>query len=99
MPQPPRHPERTAETVSFSAAPFCHVEKRGPDGSTHYVVHTQAPRFVVEVEHGGSAGQPGVIRRVCVPNSWVGDYHRCGRLLAAAVAQLDPPPSAPLIHR
>ena len=84
------------------AAPFCHVERRTAEesGSRHYVVHTASPRFVVEMERSTAAGagaKPGVIRQVTVPNSWAGDYHRCARLLSAAVAffeaTADPPQS------
>ncbi len=74
--------------------PFCHVERRDPDGKKHYVVHTESPRFVVEMEagkgDGGSGGEGrGVIRRVCLPNSWAGDYHVSGRRLGDAVAFFD----------
>jgi hypothetical protein len=65
------------------------VEKRGEGASRHYVVHGESPRFVAEIE--AMETEPGekrrgVIRRVVVPNSWSGDYHRSGRLLGAALA-------------
>lgn len=54
----------------------------------------QAPKFLVEFEcatpdeaaadkASGARSRP-VIRRVCVPNSWAGDYHQCARQLGAA---------------
>jgi len=78
--------------------PFCRVERRGADGKTrHFVVHTQSPRFVVEFESARTAAgkEAAVIRRVCVPNSWAGDYHRCARQLGDAAeffSATDTPP-------
>lgn len=60
-------------------------ERRGQD--RHYVVHTHDPKFSVELtpdrEAADEVGQ-GVIKRVCVPNSWAGDYGRYAKLLTAA---------------
>lgn len=60
-------------------------ERRGLE--RHYVVHTHDPKFTVELipdrEASDRMGQ-GVIKRVCVPNSWAGDYGQYGKLLAAA---------------
>ena len=72
----------------IGASPFCHVERRGDDRSRHYVVHGESPRFVAEIEAVDVPGEKrrGVIRRVVVPNSWSGDYHRSGKLLGAALA-------------
>ncbi len=60
-------------------------ERRGQE--RHYVVHTHDPKFTVEFtpdiaapDHVGA----GVIKRICVPNSWAGDYGRYAKLLAAA---------------
>ncbi len=77
------------QRVRLGAAPFCHVEKRGEGVSRHYVVHDEAPRFVAEIEAVATAPgekRRGVIRRVVVPNSWSGDYHKSGKLLGAALA-------------
>jgi hypothetical protein len=73
--------------------PFCRVERSQPGGRKHtYVVHTGSPTFLVEFESAaradseppdGPESKP-VIRRVCVPNNWAGDYARCARLLGAA---------------
>ena len=49
--------------------------------------HAQEPNFTLELapdrEAPDQVGQ-GVIKRVCVPNSWAGDYGQSSKLLAAA---------------
>lgn len=68
--------------------PFCRVEHREGGRSRYYVVHDQAPRLVVEIESeqdSGNGRRVAVLRRVAVPNSWSGDYHRSGHLLGAAL--------------
>ncbi len=60
-------------------------ERRGTE--RHYVVHTHDPRFTLELTPDRDAPDQvgrGVIKRVCVPNSWAGDYGQCGKLLGAA---------------
>lgn len=51
------------------------------------MVHTGDPRFTLELtldrEAPDHLGQ-GIIKRVCVPNSWAGDYGQYSGLLAAA---------------
>jgi hypothetical protein len=51
------------------------------------VVHTHDPKFTLELtpdrEAPDRVGQ-GVIKRVCVPNSWAGDYGKYAQLLTAA---------------
>lgn len=91
---PPSAPTPPRRSLS---PPFYRVDQRGSDGrSHHYVVHTQSPTFLVEFDapatapggaKSGSVAQGKslpVIRRVCVPNNWAGDYHQCARQLAAA---------------
>lgn len=67
---------------------FLRIEREGPDGaSTHCVVHAQDPRFSLQLTPDGEAPDKrgkGVIRRICVPNSCVGDYNRYGVWIAAA---------------
>ncbi len=50
-------------------------------------MHTLDPKFTLELtadrEAPDQVGQ-GVIKRICVPNSWAGDYGQYGKLLAAA---------------
>jgi hypothetical protein len=70
-------------------------ERRGLE--RHFVVHTGNPRFTVELTSDSAAPDKqgrGIIKRVCVPNSWAGDYGQYGKLLAAAqefFAQSHPP--------
>lgn len=51
------------------------------------MVHGREPRFALELTPDGDAPDRmgrGVIRRLCVPNSWAGDYGKYARLLAPA---------------
>jgi hypothetical protein len=53
----------------------------------HFVVHTHNPTFTLELAPDADAPDKmgrGVIKRVCVPNSWAGDYSKYSKLLAAA---------------
>lgn len=72
----------------MNSAQFLRIEREGPDGaSTHYVVHAHDPRFSLQLAPDGEAPDKlgkGVIRRICVPNSCVGDYNRYGAWIAAA---------------
>lgn len=89
---PDSDPQKTAPGA------FCHVERCERSGTRHFVVHTDSPRFVIEMEATSVAAdgrRAGVIKRVCVPNSWAGDYHKCGRVLGAAVAFFESPPADP----
>lgn len=67
--------------------PFVRIDRDGWRAGEHYVVHTHDPRFTLELMPDRDApdriGQ-GVIKRICVPNSWAGDYGQYGRLLQAA---------------
>ncbi len=60
-------------------------ERRGLE--RHYVVHLRDPKFTLELapDHDtpDKVGR-GIIRRVCMPNSWAGDYGQYGQMLAAA---------------
>ncbi len=60
-------------------------ERRGLE--RHYVVHTLDPKFTLELAADQEAPDRvgrGIIKRVCVPNSWAGDYGQYGKWLAAA---------------
>jgi hypothetical protein len=51
------------------------------------VVHTQDPTFSMELVPDNSAPDKigkGVIKRVCVPNSWAGDYGKYAKLMSVA---------------
>ena len=70
--------------------PFIHIERIEGDRKRHCVVNRFEPGFSVEVEPAtpNAPGRPG-IRRVCLPNSWTGDYHRFAKLVAGAQAFLE----------
>lgn len=71
----------------MSLGHFVRVEREESDGSRHYVVHMHDPRFSMEVipdrEAPDKVGR-GVIKRVCLPNSWAGDYGKYAKLMNAA---------------
>ena len=71
----------------MNVSSFLRIEREGPGGSRHYVIHTHDPKFSLELVPDGSApdqvGQ-GVIRRLQVPNSWAGDYARYSKYIGAA---------------
>jgi hypothetical protein len=71
----------------MSFAHFLRIERDERSGSRHYVVHVCDPRFSLELTPDRAApdqiGQ-GVIKRICLPNSCAGDYHRYIKLLDAA---------------
>ena len=61
----------------MSSSNFLRIEREEREGSRQYVVHTEDPKFSMELTPDGSAPDKigrGVIKRVCVPNSWAGDY-------------------------
>lgn len=66
---------------------FVRIDRERRGSERHYVVHTRDPKFTLELTPDGAAPDKvgcGVIKRVCVPNSWAGDYGRYGKLLTAA---------------
>jgi hypothetical protein len=74
-----------SQPMNFSHFVRIDRERRGLE--RHYVVHTHDPKFTVELTPDREAPDQmgkGVIKRVCVPNSWAGDYGQYGKLLAAA---------------
>ena len=65
---------------------FVRIERVENGRHRHFVVSRREPGFSVEViPEGVPVGRPS-IRRVCLPNSWNGNYHRYARLVAAAQA-------------
>lgn len=66
---------------------FLRIEREGGGGSKHYVVHTHDPKFSMELTPDSAAPDKvgkGVMKRICVPNSWAGDYTRYAKLMGAA---------------
>jgi len=66
---------------------FMRIEREERGGSRHYVVHTRDPQFSMELTPDGAAEDGvgrGVMKRICVPNSWAGDYGRYAKLMGAA---------------
>jgi hypothetical protein len=66
---------------------FLRVEREQRDGSRHYVVHTNDPKFTMELAPDAAAPDKigsGVMKRLHVPNSWAGDYTRYAKFITAA---------------
>ncbi|MBI5771784.1 MAG: hypothetical protein HZA93_28695 [Verrucomicrobia bacterium] len=66
---------------------FLRIEREQRGSSRHFVVHTHEPKLSLELEPDAAAPDKigrGVIKRVCVPNSWAGDYGRYAKVIAAA---------------
>lgn len=71
--------------MNFSS--FVRVDRERHGRARHYVIHTHDPKFSLELAPDGEAPDQigrGIIKRICVPNSWAGDYGQCVPLLAAA---------------
>lgn len=71
----------------MSSGHFFRIEREEKGGSRHYVVHTHDPTFTMELvpdrEAPDQVGR-GVIKRVCVPNSWAGDYGKYAKWMSSA---------------
>ena len=66
---------------------FLRIERDTPGPARHFVVHTRRPSFAVELAPDPTAPDQvgrGLLKRVCVPNSWAGDYQKYFRLMTAA---------------
>lgn len=71
----------------MSSNHFLRVERDGKFGSKHYIVHLNDPRFSMELIPDRDAPDKigkGVIKRICLPNSWAGDYSKTARLIGPA---------------
>ncbi len=72
----------------MSIAHFLRIERESADGaSSHYVIHTHDPKFSMELTPDRDAPNRigrGVIKRICIPNSWAGDYNRCAQRITEA---------------
>ena len=66
---------------------FLRIERDGPGRPQHFVVHAVDPKFLLELSPDRAAPNQighGVLKRVCVPNSWAGDYVQCLKLFGVA---------------
>lgn len=66
---------------------FLRIERDEPGGSRHYVVHVGDPRFSLELAPDPQAPDRigrGVMKHLCLPNSWAGDYTKYSKLITAA---------------
>jgi hypothetical protein len=68
---------------------FIRIERIEGGCRRHFVVSLLEPGFSVEVIPEDAPGRRPAIRRVCLPNSWIGNYHRYTRLVAAAQVFLE----------
>lgn len=66
--------------------PFVRIDREQGGGAEHFVVHAAEPRFTLELAAAGGRESAGsaVLKRLCVPNSWAGDYGRFAWLVADA---------------
>jgi hypothetical protein len=85
---------------------FLRIERDEPGSSRHYVVHTRRPNFTLELAPDTAAADKvgkGVMKRLCVPNSWIGDYQKYFRLMSVAQrffsASFGPPAPKALTRR
>ncbi|MEN9402685.1 MAG: hypothetical protein RL091_1388 [Verrucomicrobiota bacterium] len=66
---------------------FVRIDREGRGLERHYVVHTHDPKFTLELTPDPEALDQigkGVIKRICVPNSWAGDYGKYAKMVTAA---------------
>lgn len=71
--------------MNFTA--FLRVQHDRVEGERHYVIHTHDPKFSMELTPDATAPDKvgkGLIKRVCLPNSWAGDYTKYSKLMTAA---------------
>lgn len=68
-------------------AHFLRIERDDGGKSSHTVIHLRDPKFSMELVPDRDAPDKvgrGVIKRVCVPNSCLGDYTKYAKLMSAA---------------
>ena len=66
---------------------FLRIERDEAGPPRHTVIHTGRRSFSMELAPDAAASDKvgrGVMKRVCVPNSWAGDYQKYFRLMSAA---------------
>ena len=72
---------------SMSFSHFLRIQRDEQAGTKHYIVHTVDPRFSMELVPDRGAPDKvgkGVIKRICLPNSWSGNYGKCANLIGSA---------------
>ena len=82
-----RGAERASVAPAMNYPHYLRIERDGPGRPRHYVVHVADPKFSLELTPDRTAPDQmgrGVIKRICVPNSWAGDYARYSRPLGVA---------------
>ncbi len=73
--------------VPDQVAQFVRIDREQRGKSRHFVVHTGSPAFTLELAPDADAPDPaghGVLKRLCVPNSWAGDYGKYARFIGLA---------------
>lgn len=78
---------RSGSLVAMHFPNFLRIERDEPGSSRHYVVHAQQPDFLMELAPDTAAPDRighGVLKRICVPNCWAGDYQKYFRLMGRA---------------
>lgn len=78
---------RYARFTEMNFSHFVRIDRERRGLERHYVVHTHDPKFTLELAPDAEAPNRmgrGIIKRICVPNSWAGDYSQYGKMLTAA---------------
>jgi hypothetical protein len=68
-------------------AHFIKIEREKHGQSRHYVVHFHEPKFTMEFLPDRDAPDKigsGVIKRICIPNSAMGDYTKYSQWMSTA---------------
>jgi hypothetical protein len=68
---------------------FLRVDQETAQGERHFIIHKADPPFSIEVEADfDKSGRMRncTLKRLCLPNSWTGDYTKYARLVNAALA-------------
>jgi hypothetical protein len=72
---------------SMNLSHFVRIDRERRGTEQHFVVHVEDPKFTLELTPDHEAPDrigSGIIKRICVPNSWAGDSGQYAKLLGAA---------------